>query len=116
MIKEQDKFTDSNLFEGMVSIRAVLEMQGSLYNDRRITEILYADERAASHGKELAWLSHRAQEFGFSITRCPMETLDTMTIGSSHGGVVARTTQRTLPALTKEIVSSLPIEILCDDT
>ena len=41
MIKEQDKFTDSNLLEGMVSIRAVLEMQGSDHNDRRITDHFY---------------------------------------------------------------------------
>ena len=108
MIKEQDKFNDSNILEGMVSIRAVIEMQGSAHNDRRITEILYADERASSHGKELAWLSHRAEEFGFTVTRCPMETLDAMTIGSTHGGVIARTTQRTLPPLTAEAVSSLP--------
>ncbi len=108
MIKEQEKFSDSNLLEGMVSIRAVLEMQDSPYNDRRITEVLYADERAASHGKELAWLSHRAEEFGFTITRCPMAELDAVTIGSTHGGIIARTTQRTLPTLTAEAVASLP--------
>lgn len=108
MIKEQEKFTDSNILEGMVSIRAVIEMQGSAHNDRRITEVLYADERASSHGKELAWLSHRAEEFGFSIKRCPMEELDVITIGSTHGGVVARTTQRTLPTLTAETVAALP--------
>jgi len=108
MLKEQDKFTDSNILEGMVSIRALIEMQGSAHNDRRITEVLYAEERASSHSKELAWLTHRAEEFGFTITRCPMETLDAMTIGSTHGGVIARTTQRTLPQLTAEAVSALP--------
>lgn len=108
MIKEQEKFTDSNLLEGMVSIRAVLEMQSSPYNDRRITELLYAEERAASHAKELAWLSHRAEEFGFTITRCPMETLDAMTIGSTHGGVIAKTTDRTLPPLTENTLAALP--------
>ena len=108
MIKEQDKFSDSNILEGMVSIRAVIEMKGSTHNDRRITEILYADERAASHGKELGWLSHRAEEFRFTVTRCPMTELDAMTIGSTHGGVIARTTQRTLPPLTAEAMSTLP--------
>ncbi|MBE6656930.1 MAG: RNA methyltransferase [Ruminococcaceae bacterium] len=108
MIKEQEKFADSNLLEGMVSIRAVLEMQASSHNDRRIIEILYAEERVPSHGKELAWLAHRADEFGFTITQAPMETLDTMAIGSSHGGVIARTSTRTLPSLTADTVAALP--------
>ena len=107
MIKEQSRFTDSNILEGMVSIRAVIEMQGSVHNDRRITEILYADERAETHAKELAWLTHRAEEFGFSITRTPMTALDEITIGSTHGGVIARTTDRTLPALDEVTAASL---------
>jgi 23S rRNA (guanosine2251-2'-O)-methyltransferase len=108
MIKEQEKFVDSNLLEGMVSVRAVLSMQNSEYNDRKILELFYAEERAQTHAKELAWLSHRAEEFGFTITRCPMASLDEMAIGSTHGGVIAKTSPRTIPNLTAETAASLP--------
>ena len=97
MIKEQEKFADSNLLEGMVSVRAVLGMQNSSSNDRKILELFYAEERVASHAKELAWLSHRAEEFGFSITRCPMAELDEMAIGNTHGGVIATIMEHLFP-------------------
>ena len=108
MIKEQEKFADSNLLEGMVSIRAVIEMQTSAHNDRKILEIFYAEERANTHAKELAWLTHRADEYGFSITKCSMEALDTLAIGNTHGGVIARTMPRTIPALTADAAAALP--------
>ena len=108
MIKEQQKFVDSNLLEGMVSVRAVLSAQNTAYNDRRILELFYAEERVKGHAKELAWLSHRAEEFGFAITQCPMAVLDEMAIGNTHGGILAKTSQRTIPALTPETCASLP--------
>ncbi len=108
MIKEQQRFADSNLFEGMVSIRAVLESQHQPHNDRRITELYYAEERTHSHAKEYAWLTHRAEEFGFSITVLPMAELDDMAIGNTHGGVLALCSNRTLPCLTEDNVHTLP--------
>ena len=108
MKKEQEKFAESNLLEGMVSVRAVLAAQNSAFNDRTILELYYAEERTKTHAKELAWLSHRAEEFGFTITKCPMTALDEMAIGNTHGGVIAKTSQRTIPPLTDETLASLP--------
>lgn len=113
MLKEQEKFADSNLLEGMVSVRAVLDMQASPDNDRRILELLYAEERAETHAKELAWLSHRAAEFHFPITRVPMAKLDEIAIGNTHGGVLARCSVRTLPALNEETAAALPAHGFC---
>ncbi len=108
MLKEQEKFGDSNLLEGMVSVRAVLDMQNSPHNDRRILELFYAEERAENHAKELAWLAHRAEEFSFPITRVPMQVLDDMAIGNTHGGVIARCSARTIPPLTAASAAALP--------
>lgn len=110
MIKEQDKFGDSNLLEGMVSVRAVLTVQNSAFNDRRILELYYAEERIPGHGKELAWLSHRAEEFGFPITHLPMASLDEMAIGNTHGGIIAKTSDRTIPSLNSDTAASLPAD------
>ncbi len=88
------------LFEGMVSVRALIESAKSGINDRKIKEILYADERYKKNKKEYAFLSHRAEEFGFSLTRHSMKKLDEMAIGNSHGGVLAITGERTLSPLS----------------
>ena len=100
-MKETDKFTDSNLMEGMVSVRAGLEGMAGGTNDRRITELFYAEDRTKSHAKELAWLSHRAQEYGFPIHICPAAEIDALCIGNTHGGVLARCTARSIPTLTE---------------
>lgn len=111
MIKEQEKFTDSNLMEGMVSVRAVLDSMSAETSDRRITELLYAEARKPSHAKEFAWLSHRAEEFGFPIRLVPTEEIDVLCIGNTHGGVVARCTARTIPPLTDD--SPIPENGFC---
>lgn len=108
MIKEAEKFAESNLMEGMVSLRAVLEAQTTAYNDRRILEVLYTEARAADKPKELAWLRHRAEEYGFPITLCSAETIDAAAVGNTHGGVLARCSTRTIPALNEAVCASLP--------
>ena len=47
-MKEREKFLPSNLFEGMTSIRAILQAGELGISDRRITEILYDKNRRAS--------------------------------------------------------------------
>ena len=55
MQKETDKFTDSNILEGMTSIRAVLEAYSEKYttNDRRIIKVLYDVDRYSKIHKEV---------------------------------------------------------------
>ena len=43
--KEENKFTASNIFEGMTSIRAIIEGIDSGVNDRRILNILFDKEK-----------------------------------------------------------------------
>lgn len=93
-MKEQEKFLPSNLFEGMTSIRAVLHAGEQGISDRRITEILYDRSRAASRKKELHYLEKISLERGFVLTPCTEEEIDALTIGTSHGGIVARCTDR----------------------
>lgn len=106
MRKETDNFRDSAIMEGMTSIRAVLataKEQGC-----RILEILYDGAKTDKKEKELRWLSHRAEEFGFSMTKTDARVLDDLCTGNSHGGIIARTLPRPIPELTPaaEIVSN----------
>ena len=70
MKKEYSRFEDSTVFEGIVSLRTLIEAakNENSRNDRRITKILCDKERAEREKKELSWLFHRAEELGFEVT------------------------------------------------
>ncbi|MBQ3100666.1 MAG: RNA methyltransferase [Clostridia bacterium] len=75
---------DGLIFEGMISIRAIIE-SGS----RKIRKIYYDSKRASKYKKELAWLGHRAEESGFEIELCDKEEIEKLSDGSTHGGIIA---------------------------
>lgn len=110
MIKEDDKFRPSSLFEGMTSIRAVLRAADAGTNDRRIREILYDKELTKPHIKEINYLSKIAPARGFTLRELPNAEIEALAIGSSHGGILADCTERTLP----ELADVLHDEILPD--
>ena len=97
MIKESEKFTDGLIFEGMTSISAVINSPE--YNDRRISRILYDKNKEKSKYKELAFLRHQAERLNFSLEAVSSDEIDSLTIGSSHGGIIAICTPRTIPYL-----------------
>ena len=98
-MKEADKFEKSNLFEGIVSVRALLSAYESQINDRKIEEILYDSEKIKKTPKEYSFLCHRAEALGFKIKAVTRAEIDSLAIGQSHGGILARCSERTLPML-----------------
>ena len=99
MKKEESRFAQSTLFEGMTSIRSVIYAADRGISDRRIIRILVDSERCKSRGKELAWLRVKSRELGFSIEQTTAAEIDTLTTGNTHGGIVAECTERTIPSL-----------------
>ena len=102
MQKEKNKFADASVFEGMVSIRALLEAQNQKISDRKITQILYTESHARKHPKEIAFLRHEAERKAFSLALLTEDELEKMTLGTSHGGIIATATERHTPQLTEE--------------
>ncbi len=102
MQKEQIKFQDSTVFEGMTSIRAILRGYDAGVNDRKIDKILYDKERAKKISKELGYLKAVSKNYGFEVIESENGELEKITLGNSHGGLVAITHERTLPCLTSE--------------
>ena len=100
MMKEQDKFFPSTLLEGMTSIRALLHGIDSGINGRRILRILYAEDRAKKIAPELGYLKAIREKYGFLLVPSTLTEIDTLTLGSSHGGIVAECTERPLPRLS----------------
>jgi len=97
--------TDSILFEGMTSIRAVLEGGKAGIHDRRILRVLVDRAKRKSKADEIAYLTAAGKTLGFPVTECSAQELDALTSGTTHGGIAAECTDRTIPPLSD---SSLP--------
>lgn len=99
MQKEELKFRDSTVFEGMTSIRAILRGIDAGVNDRKITKILFDKERLKKISKEIGYLRAIADQYGYEIEESNSGELEKYTLGNSHGGLIAITEARTLPYL-----------------
>ena len=97
MIKESEKFTDGLIFEGMTSISAVINSPE--YNNRKISKIIYDISKEKSKYKELAFLIHQAEKLNFSMEAVSKDEIDNLTIGNSHGGIIAFCTERNIQRL-----------------
>lgn len=103
MIKEADKFGTSFIMEGMTSIRAILKnLENPAHNDRKILEIMYDEGRYDKIKKEVGYLSHQGEKYGFKLTKTDKNTIEKLTLGNSHGGIIALCTDRTISALTQD--------------
>ena len=100
MQKEENKFAASSVFEGMVSIRALLDAAREGLSDRRIERILYTAGHAKKYPKEIAFLRHEGERQGFALEEADDDTLLSMTVGNTHGGIIAVAGDRTIPLLT----------------
>ena len=102
MQKEDIKFKDSTIFEGMTSIRAIIKGQQSGINDRKIIKIFFDKKKLPKIAKEIGYLRAISEKLGFVIEGTTEEELEKMTLGTSHGGIVAVTGDRTLPCLAND--------------
>ena len=74
----------------MTSIRALLEnLKSGKENARKIDKILFDTEKSSSKSKELSYLKKMSEKFGFAIEKADGETIDSLTTGNSHGGIIA---------------------------
>ena len=102
MQKEHIKFVDSTVFEGMTSIRAIIKGIESDVNTRKIDAILFDKEKKKNIAKELGYLRAISEKFGFEIIETCGGELEKITLGNTHGGLVAKTSDRVLPYLDDE--------------
>lgn len=100
MQKESIKFQDSLCFEGMTSIRAIIEGIDSGVNDREIESILFDKEKLAKNAKTIGYLRAVSEKYGYELSASTADELEKITLGNSHGGIVALCKERTIPYLT----------------
>ena len=95
MKKEASRQEDSLIFEGMTSISAVIN--GGY---RKIEKVLFDKEKNDKRSRQLSWLKAKSREMGFEIEFCDIESIEALTTGNSHGGVIAICSDREIPALS----------------
>ncbi len=101
MLKEETKFENSDLLEGMSSISALIKGIQAGSNPRRIFRILIDRERLSKKYNEIRFLEHQAKELNYSIEYTDSATIDRLTVGNTHGGIIAECSARDLPVLTE---------------
>lgn len=101
MIKEETKFIDSTVFEGMTSIRAILSAIDEGISDRRITKILFDKDKYKKNAKNIGYLKAVSSKYGFDFFESSSEEIEGHTLGNTHGGIIAFASERTIPVLAE---------------
>jgi len=112
--KEVEKFAQSDIFEGMTSISALLNAPDTAANDRRILEVLVDGARVKSKAREISYLRHKADELGFSLSIVTADEISALAVGSTHGGIIAKCTDRTLREFDKKLISDNGFYVMLD--
>ena len=75
MQKESIKFSESLVFEGMTSIRAIISAIDAGINDRKINTILYDGSKAAKNAKTLGYLKAVSSKYNYELKETTAEHL-----------------------------------------
>lgn len=102
MQKEEIRFENSTVLEGMTSISALFAAKEAGLNDRGIERILFDRAKKQKKERELRFLSAKCREYGIELVLCDAAEIDRLSIGNTHGGVIALCTDRTLPRPSAE--------------
>ncbi|MBQ7334917.1 MAG: hypothetical protein IJW92_00365, partial [Clostridia bacterium] len=100
MHKEDQKFAASAILEGMTSISALLNSTAE--NDRVIQKVWIDRTKRKSKSAEIGFLTAKSHALAFPIEFVDAEDIAAHTTGSTHGGILAFCSERTIPALTPE--------------
>ncbi len=95
MKKEESRQGQSLIFEGMTSISAVIN--GGY---RKIEHVYIDSEKVSSKKRQIDFLIHRSRELSFEIEYTTAEVIEEMTTGNSHGGIIARCTDREIAPIS----------------
>lgn len=109
MMQKNDTYENQILLEGMTSISALINGLRSGVNDRRLIRVLVDREKLKSKAKELSFLRAVSSELGYSIEEADVNAIDAMTNGTTHGGIVAICTDRTIPSLDVAITQDASV-------
>lgn len=98
---------DTDIMEGMISFRSVVAAIRSGISDRRIEKVFFDRDKRVKNSRHLSYIIAMSHELSFDLEFADRETIDQMSNGSSHGGIVTICTKRHLkPIEAGDIVRS----------
>ncbi len=101
--KEDRKFVNSSVFEGMTSISAIINSVKAGTNTRKINKIFIDKEKIRSKRGAIDFIKANADELGYQVIFTDASAIDLLAIGSSHGGIIAECEERDLLPLPSDI-------------
>ena len=106
MQKEIQKFSNSEIMEGMSSISSLIDAMehSELQNDRRILRVMIDAAKKRSKAREISFLNAKARSLGFSVEYLDASEIDALAVGTTHGGILAECTPRNLPKLSADAI------------
>ncbi len=114
MHKETDKFNDSDIMEGMPSISSVIKAIEADTTDRQIKTIFIDKNKKKSKEKEIAFLKRKSLTLGFAVEFTDETSINEVTTGNSHGGIVAFCTPRTIRTLSPKDIKPNGVYYMLD--
>ena len=106
MKNEALRFADSDIFEGMVSFRAVIDGIGNQTTNRKIKRVIYDTKKASKLSGHLSYIRAMSYKHGFILEPAKDGEIESVAVGTSHGGIITYCTPRTLPALSADIIAN----------
>lgn len=103
--KEADKFESSDILEGMSSISSLFKGIEAGTNNRKVQKIIFDESKKTSKRRELSFLKAKASQYSFNIEFANAEEIEKITVGNTHGGIVAICSSREIPLLKPENIS-----------
>ncbi len=97
---KSNETTNTIFLEGMTSISALLNSRD--VNDRPIYRIWIDAERADKRASFLRFLEAKKAEYGFEMNYTDAQTIQSLSTGLTHGGILAECGERTIPALVSD--------------
>ena len=104
MLKEDLKFKDTNVFEGMPSISAVIRSIESGISSRKIISVIIDENKKKSKAREISFLVAESHQLGFCVEFVNTNYIDSLTVGNTHGGIIATCTDREIPHLSSTCI------------
>lgn len=112
--KEETRYVAENLFEGIVSFRALIDAQESGFNNRKIKKVFYAEEKISKNRGEFLFIKAKTYDYDFELEVVKREVIDEMTIGTSHGGIAILAGDREIPEISEDFIKENGFYVMVD--
>lgn len=90
------------IIEGMTSVSALINAVNSGVNDRKIHRVYISRSAADKKIREIAFIKANSHKLGYKVEITSPEQMDTLTAGTTHGGIAALCSGRTFSKICPE--------------